>query len=67
MVKKLMSINRRANVGAKETNYQQYLDKMDKSLNTCILNNIRPSWRNHASVKGWTSMNYPTVMDNPLL
>lgn len=47
-----------------------------------MIDNINPYWRDHASCKGkfitdfnnsnfiyigWTSMNYPTVMQNPLL
>jgi len=28
------------------------MDKMDKALDQNILDNIRPHWRNHASLKG---------------
>jgi len=40
---------------------------MKQSLNLCVNNNIGPYWRDHQSVKGWCSMNYPTVLQNPLL
>lgn len=52
MVKLLISENRRANLNKNQIDYQQYMDKMEKQLNQNILDNIRPYWRNHASLKG---------------
>ena len=56
------------------------MDIMSTALNKEIQSNITPYWRNHNSVKGktlfcnlsnfftgWTNMNYPTTMVNPLL
>lgn len=43
------------------------MDVMSASLNQNMIDNIKPYWRDHQSVKGWSSMNYPTVMQNPLL
>lgn len=52
MAKKELSMNRRAGMGRKQQNYQQYMDKMQQSLNQCIQDKIRPYWRNHNSLKG---------------
>jgi len=40
---------------------------MAKSLHDNIDDNIFPHWRNHRSLKGWSAMNYPKVITNPLL
>jgi hypothetical protein len=40
---------------------------MQENLNKNIQSNVFPHWRNHNSLKGWTSMNYPAVIENPLL
>jgi len=45
-------------------NYDQYVDIMNKALHTNIQNNIFPYWRNHNSLKGWSGMNYPSVLVN---
>jgi hypothetical protein len=54
-------------MGRNQIGYQKYADVMSASLNQCMIDNIKPYWRDHQSTKGWTSMNYPTVMQNPLL
>ena len=33
MIKKSLSMNRKANMRGKHTNYQNYMDKMDRALN----------------------------------
>ena len=55
------------------------MDKMKKNLNECQAKHITPYWRNHLSMKGkfdfhpngffsgWCTMNYPTVLQNPLV
>jgi len=50
-----------------QNNYLNYLDTMQENLNKNIQSNVFPYWRNHNSLKGWTSMNYPAVIENPLL
>ena len=47
--------------------YQQYLDKMSEALNKNMEKNIFPHWRNHQSMKGWCSMNYPSILTNPTI
>lgn len=37
---------------------------MHKALHTNIQNNIYPYWRNHNSLKGWSGMNYPSMIVN---
>ena len=54
-------------MGKNLLSYQIYMDKMQSALNQNIQDNIAPYWRNHQSLKGWTSMNYPTVIENALL
>ncbi|CDW83748.1 UNKNOWN [Stylonychia lemnae] len=48
-------------------NYQKYMDKMNEALNKNIEKNIFPYWRNHQSLKGWCSMNYPSILTNPTI
>jgi hypothetical protein len=47
--------------------YQRYLDKMSEALNKNMEKNIFPHWRNHQSMKGWCSMNYPSILTNPTI
>ena len=47
--------------------YQRYMDKMSEALNKNMEKNIFPHWRNHQSMKGWSSMNYPSILKNPLI
>ena len=83
MAKQFLSQNRRALLGRGARQNQAYMDKMTGSLNRCVQENMTPYWRNHQSLKGkqkllvtvnnnssctgWCSMNYPTVLQNPLL
>lgn len=43
------------------------MDKMSEALNKNMEKNIFPYWRNHASLKGWCSMNYPSILSNPII
>ena len=43
------------------------MDKMSEALNKNMEKNIFPHWRNHQSMKGWSSMNYPSILKNPLI
>jgi hypothetical protein len=58
------------------------MDTMNEALHKNIEKNIFPHWRNHQSLKGkfyfihqfknlfckgWCSMNYPSIMTNPML
>lgn len=40
---------------------------MSEALNKNMEKNIFPHWRNHQSMKGWCSMNYPSVLTNPTI
>ena len=46
----------------KDVENQKYEDKMNYNLNMCIEEKIAPYWRDHQSLKGWTTMNYPTTL-----
>ena len=47
--------------------YQPYADSMKNAINKSIEKNILPNWRSHHSLKGWFSMNYPSIRQNPRL
>ena len=47
--------------------YKQYADTMKHAINQSIAKNILPNWRAHNSLRGWYSMNYPSIRQNPLL
>jgi hypothetical protein len=40
---------------------------MLEALNLNISDNVFPHWRQHPSIKGWQSMNYPAILRNPSL
>lgn len=62
MAKLMLRDNRRSRLNRRQISQQAYMDKMKKNLNECQAKHITPYWRNHLSMKGWTSMNYPTVL-----
>ncbi len=41
--------------------YKQYADTMKSAINQSIAKNILPNWRAHNSLRGWYSMNYPSI------
>jgi hypothetical protein len=43
------------------------MDGMQQALNEDVQENVMPYWRDHNSLKGWCSMNYPNTVTNPLL
>ena len=47
--------------------YQSYADTMKSAINRSIAQNVLPNWRSHPSLRGWYSMNYPAIRQNPLL
>jgi len=47
-----------------EREYKDYLNRMKRTLNTKIQENIFPHWRAHTSLLGWSSMNYPSILGN---
>lgn len=55
MLKQFLSQDRRPNLGRNMLSYQKYEDKMTSNLNKTILENVRPYWRDHASLKGKSS------------
>lgn len=50
-----------------KVNYTKYMDGMQQALNEDVQENVMPYWRDHNSLKGWCSMNYPNTVTNPLL
>ena len=61
------SIDKNPKVKKVPEEYQRYMDKMSEALNKNMEKNIFPHWRNHQSMKGWSSMNYPSILKNPLI
>jgi hypothetical protein len=61
------SIDKNPKVKKVPAEYQRYMDKMSEALNKNMEKNIFPHWRNHQSMKGWSSMNYPSILKNPLI
>lgn len=43
------------------------MDGMQEALNTNVQENVMPYWRDHNSLKGWCSMNYPCTVTNPTI
>ena len=43
---------------------RECINRMKRSLNTRIQDSIYPNWRCHASLNGWSSMNYPHILGN---
>lgn len=41
---------------------EERLDEMRESLNKNIQKNMAPHWRAHQSLKGWSAMNYPAII-----
>lgn len=41
-----------------------YLNRMTRTINTRIQDNVFPHWRSHMSLKGWSSMTFPSVLKN---
>ena len=52
------------NRARKEQEYKEYLNRMKRTLNTHIEDNVFPHWRCHTSLLGWSSMNYPSILIN---
>ena len=50
-----------------QQNYTKYMDGMQEALNTNVQENVMPYWRDHNSLKGWCSMNYPCTVTNPTI
>lgn len=43
---------------------RECVNRMKRSLNSRIQDSVYPYWRAHASLNGWSSMNYPSVLGN---
>ena len=50
--KEFLSGNRRTAMGRNHQGYEKYMDVMSASLNQNMIDNIKPYWRDHQSVKG---------------
>eukprot|EP00826_Nyctotherus_ovalis_P010641 TRINITY_DN12795_c0_g3_i4.p1 TRINITY_DN12795_c0_g3~~TRINITY_DN12795_c0_g3_i4.p1 ORF type:complete len:244 (+),score=67.86 TRINITY_DN12795_c0_g3_i4:42-773(+) len=47
-----------------ERETKMYLNRMARTINTRVQNNIFPQWRSHKSLQGWSCMSFPSVLKN---
>ena len=47
-----------------EKKEREYFNRMKRTLNTRILDTIRPQWRCHSTLRGWSTINYPSLLES---